>query len=322
MPSIQKQNKLTLIFFGLGSIGTRLARIIRDNYDYKIYAFRSKTNTPNNLGLDEVYEYHEIKSLSPHIAFITNPTSIHLSTAIKMASMGTHLFIEKPLSNDLAEYDELARIVRNEGILTYIGCNLRFDPMLQFLKKTINVNDVFYSKATCSSYLPDWRPGQDYKTSYSAKREYGGGVILDVIHEPDYCHWLFGNIEHITGSTGKCSTLELETEDFADMMLSHSSGIRSNIHVDYFSKQSQRKIEIYGSNLYIEADLIKRSYTRIVDRDIVVQAFEPLGRDSTYEMELTHFFDCIDKGIQPMNGIEEHVSVLKPLIAFKQQKGW
>ena len=43
-----------------------------------------------------------------------------------------------------------------------------------------------------SSYLPSWHPTEDYREMYSAKKELGGGVVMDSIHEIDLTHWLFG----------------------------------------------------------------------------------------------------------------------------------
>ena len=101
------KDKLTLVFFGLGSIGSRLARLIGDNFNYNLYAFRSKKNNPNDLGIDEIFEKSEIEHLSPNVAFITNPTSLHMDTAIQSASMGMHLFIEKPLSDSHDQLDSI-----------------------------------------------------------------------------------------------------------------------------------------------------------------------------------------------------------------------
>ncbi|MEA2031580.1 MAG: Gfo/Idh/MocA family oxidoreductase [candidate division Zixibacteria bacterium] len=319
--SAGSEKKLKIVFFGLGSIGSRLARLIRDNYNHDLYAFRSQKKDLNDLGIDEVYEINEVERLSPDVAFITNPTSLHVDTAIRSASMGIHLFIEKPLCNSLVKCDSLLGIVQKKRVLTYVACNLRFDPIIQYLKRTLDLNRIFYSRAICSSYLPDWRPNQDYKNSYSVRKELGGGVVLDLIHEPDYCHWLFGPISKINGTGGKCSHFEIETEDFADMNLHHSSGFLSNIHLNYFGRKLQRKIEIFGNNLYIEADLIERTVITVNEEGNDIQKFDPIDRDYTYEQELKYFFQCLNDHEVPMNNIEEHRTVLKPVLEFKENLG-
>lgn len=319
--SARSEKKLKVVFFGLGSIGSRLARLVRDNFSHKLFAFRSTRNNPNDLGVNEIYELEEIERLSPDIAFITNPTSLHMETAIQSASMGMHLFIEKPLCNSLDKWDSLEKTVQEKQVLTYVACNLRFDPIIQYLKRNLSLDRIFYSRIICSSYLPEWRPNQDYKESYSAKANHGGGVILDLIHEPDYCHWLFGNITKIKGNAGKCSKLAIEAEDYADMTLYHSLGFLSDIHLDYFGRKPQRKMEIFGDNLYIEADLIKRTVTTLTEEGRDVQRFDPIHRDYMYEQELKYFFQCLNDHEDPMNNIEEHITVLKPLLEFKKDIG-
>lgn len=316
-----KKDQLTLIFFGLGSIGSRLARLIRDNFNHSLYAFRSTRNNPNDLGFDEVYEFNEIEHLSPDVAFITNPTSLHMNTAIKAASMGMHLFIEKPLSNSLNKSDVLLEIVKERRVLTYVACHMRFDPIIRYLRGILSLYNVFYARAICSSYLPEWRPHQDYKKSYSARKDLGGGVILDLIHEPDYCQWLFGDITKIQGNAGKCSNIPIETEDYADMTLHHSSGIISTVHIDYFGRKPQRGIEIFGDDIYIEADLIGRRVTVVNKEDKDTRKFDPSDRDYTYKQELEYFFQCLREHKNPMNDIVEHVTVLKPILHFKKNIG-
>ncbi len=204
-------------------------------------------------------------------------------------------------------------------IFTYVACNLRFHPVLQYLKQEIDTRNVFYTKVVSSSYLPEWRPEQDYRDSYSAKKEPGGGVLLDLIHEPDYCSWLFGPIETIHGMAGRCSNLEIETEDYADITIFHTTGIRSNIHLDYFGRKTQRQIEIFGKDFQIIADLMNKTVTKITDDGESVITFDPIDRDYTYIEELKYFFKCLDNNEQPMNHVEEHYDVLKPVIDFKKK---
>jgi predicted dehydrogenase len=271
--------------------------------------------------VEEVYSYDEIEGLSPDVAFITNPTSHHVETAARSASMGMHLFIEKPLGHRLDDWNSLLETVRKKDVHTYVACNLRFDPILRHLKRALDLTQVFYARVNCSSYLPGWRPSVDYRETYSSKKALGGGVILDLVHEPDYCHWLFGKIRKIKGEAGKCSTLEIETEDFADMTLYHESGFISNLHLDYFGHRPKRKIEIFGEDLYMEADLMGRTVRRVTGKMTDERQFGSLDRDYTYQQELRYFFRCLNEHQRPMNDIEEHITVLKPLLAFKETLG-
>ncbi len=318
MKSSSKTN-LTILFFGLGSIGSRLARIIQNSYEYNLFAFRFHKKGINDLGIEEIYDSRQVDKISPDIAFITNPTSLHMETAIRSAALGRHLFIEKPLSHNLEGYDSLLKETREKGVLTYVACHLRFDPIIQHLKKFLAAHhDCFYSRVVCSSYLPAWRPEQDYRESYSSKSAMGGGVLLDLIHEPDYCHYLFGPIDSINGYAGNRSVLEIDSEDIADLIIHHSSGFISSIHLDYFGVRQERKLDIFGNNLHVEADLLKRTLTTVNPDGREMEKFPPINRDSLYEAELGYFFQCIQDKRSPMNNIEEHMTVLRPILEFKR----
>lgn len=307
-----------IIFFGLGSIGKRLARLTKKLYPCDLYALRSPGKEPNSLGIEEIYNNDDIGKIKPDIAFITNPTSLHLDTARYCASEKMHMFIEKPFSNYLEGVGELLNNIEKNKLITYIGCQFRFDPIILHLKSLLKKNNIFYSKITCSSYLPEWRPEQDYRSSYSAKKDMGGGVILDLIHESDYSFFLFGPIAGIEGNAGKKSSLEIDTEDYADITMFHKSGTTSQIHLDYFSRKRTRKIELYSEDRYIEADLLERTINTDNGTGTETLVFEETGRDDLYIQELDYFFSCIDKNELPMNDISEHIHVLRPILEFKQ----
>jgi predicted dehydrogenase len=194
--------------------------------------------------------------------------------------------------------------------------------MIAELRSRIADSAPFFARVICSSHLPSWRPEQDYRRSYSASREMGGGVLVDLIHEPDYCHLLFGPIGAVEGTAAKVSGLGIETEDTADMMLSHKSGMRTQVHLDYFGLRTQRKIEVFGDGLYVEADLILRTLIWIENGRKRTKTFAALHRDDTYRAELKTFFRCLDRGTTPMNNLQEHLQVLRPILAFRRKQGW
>lgn len=317
--TLKKGNKYRVLFFGLGSIGSRLARLVREHFNHDVYAYRSRKETVDIPGIQEIYDLDKLKSVQADIAFITNPTSLHVETAIQCAYEGMHLYVEKPLSHSLDQLPLLMDLVKRENLLTHVGCILRFDPILQQVKKVIDNKDISRAEVICASYLPEWRPDRDYRESYSAKRTLGGGVLIDLIHEPDYCQWLFGPIEHVEGKMGKISDLEIETEDYADLTLFHACGIQSHVHLDYFSKEKQRKIEVSGNGFYLEGDLVRRTLKTITGGVETLEIFPEPARDDLYISELKHFFMDVETASIPMNNFTEHLFVLKPILEFRDR---
>ncbi|MFH1428297.1 MAG: Gfo/Idh/MocA family oxidoreductase, partial [Candidatus Margulisiibacteriota bacterium] len=258
---------MKIVFIGFGSIARQHAEILLNGYDHELIAFRSQHNgRPNPFGLDEVYSWEELFAFHPEIAFITNPTNLHIETAIQCANMGMHLFIEKPLSNSLDGIDKLVQICRERKLTCYTAYCLRFHPVIQKIREIIADKDIYHARVVCSSYLPDWRPNQDYKQGYSVLSERGGGVLLDLSHEFDYINYLFGPIEDMYGLYGRLTDITIDAEDFADVIIETAKDINVNLHLDYFSHHNERTIKIDFEGGYLIGDLINNriqySYNR------------------------------------------------------------
>ena len=164
----------------------------------------------------------------PDVALITNETSYHIDTAIKLANFGIPLFIEKPLSNSMKKINELKSIIKKKKIITMVGCNFRFHPCIKKLKKLISTNKIgriVSIHAENCSYLPDWHPYEDYRKGYAATRKLGGGVVLTQIHDIDYLYWFFGNPKSIFSITGKFSDLSISVEDYSASLLQFKNKI-------------------------------------------------------------------------------------------------
>jgi len=310
--------KIKILFFGLGSIGKKHAKIIKDNFDFELYAYRTKKGQEkSNIKIEEFDNLDDAFSINPDVAFITNPTYLHIQTALKCAKRNIDLFIEKPISHSMELTNELENEIKKRKLVSYIAYNMRFHPVLINLKKLISNEDKpIYFRVTCSSYLPDWRPKQDYSNSYSAKEELGGGVILDLSHEFDYTSWLFGEIQDIKGICGKISDLDINSEDFFEAHITCNPDIKGNLHLDCFSKNLERKIQIYFNDKYIEGDLIKNNI-KIVDNIEKVTNYK-YDTDETYKKQIKYFFKQYHKrNLNIMNNFSEALKTFHKIMEFK-----
>jgi len=312
---------MKILFLGLGSIGERHAKIIKKKYDFELYAYRThKGLEENNLGIEEIYDFEEAFEINPDVVFITNPTFLHIKTALECAEYGIDMFIEKPLSNTFDGVEELREKAREKNLFVYVGLCMRFHPVLEELKKIVDVDEVIYVKTTATSYLPSWRPDQNYRESYSADSGKGGGILLDLIHELDYNYWLFGDIKRIDGNYGKISNLEIDSEDFGDMLIEYKNGIKGSIHLNCFSFKNERIIKIYCNERYIEGDLINNQIKIIDDGGSIKEKKFDFEIDMMYENQLDYFFKCYRNKGERMGNLDEAAKVLKYLLKFKSGK--
>jgi len=320
----KSSDNLKILFFGLGSIGKKHASIIKDNFGFEMFAYRSKKHQEkNSLQLEEFYNLDEAFSIKPDIAFITNPTHLHIETSLECVKRNINLFIEKPISHSLEKTDVLDKEIKKRKLFSYIAYNMRFHPVLNNLMEMIgNREKPIYFRTICSSYLPDWRINQDYSKSYSSKKEYGGGVILDLSHEFDYINWLFGEIKRIEGFYGKISDLKISSEDILNAQITCKSGLKGDLHLDYFSHNNERKIQIYYKNEYLEGDMINNTIKILKNKKEKTSNYN-YNKDFTYSKQIDYFFkNYHNSNYNIMNNFSEALKLFKKIMEFKKNNNF
>lgn len=251
---------------------------------------------------------------------VCTPNHLHTKFAKEALESGKHVFIEKPIADKLDGLEELKALSEKKKLVLQVGCNLRFHPLLAKAKKALDeseIGEIYASRIEYGSYLPGWRPGQDYSKNYAAKKETGGGIILDDIHEIDYATWLLGEMKNVFCSAGKISDLDIETEDNAELLLRTKKGATVNIHMDYLQRDATRRFKFIGSEGMIEGDL-RENVFRIFKDDKWDEQKEEFDDNQTYVDEMKEFIKCVKTGGKPLVGYVEGVYALKIALAAKE----
>lgn len=261
----QKKRIYKILFIGFGSIGKRhilntLKIFESTDIGVEIDLYRSGRGAPL-LGewdhkINNIYTESEKVPDDYEAIFITNPTSCHYETIKQFQKKGKAFFIEKPVFQSWnINLEELNLDKKKEY---YVACPLRYTSVIQYLKKNIDFQDVLVLRAISSSYLPEWRPDTDYRTVYSAHKELGGGVAIDLIHEWDYLTYLSGMPEDVTVVKNTISDLEINSEDIAVYIGQYSNKI-VELHLDYFGRSPIRQLQLFTKEDTILCDLIESS---------------------------------------------------------------
>jgi len=287
---------MKFIIVGLGSIGKRHKKNL-------LFLRHEVIPCRRDDDLKKILETHQ-----PDGVIICNPTSLHVATAMVAAKTGCHLLIEKPISHNLKNLDELFKIVKKKKLVLMVGYNLRFESGLIKIKQKLNqqaIGKVKSAKIEAGSYLPNWHPNEDYRQSYSAKKSLGGGVLLDLSHEIDYAVWFFGKAKTVKAELKMVPELEIETEGLAELEVKFESGVMAKIHLDYISREYKRNLEIIGEN-----GNISWNYA----------AIRADGWDSNemYVKEIENFISAIEGKNKPLVTGQEAKHVLKIIEAAKQ----
>jgi predicted dehydrogenase len=256
-----------------------------------------------------VYDLEQALSTRPQIAIIASPAPFHVRTALELASAGIHLLIEKPLSDSLDGVDDLIHEAESKGVVLMVGYHLRFSPSLNCIRGAITdgaIGTVLSLRAEVGQFLPDWRPGTDYRSGVSARSEMGGGVILELSHELDYVRWLGGEIRSVQAETGHLAGLEIDVEDVAEIVVRFDSGAIGSIHLDMFQRIATRTCRVVGSEGSVEWDGL-RGVARLFSATTGGWAdlYGPSGAElnEMYLSEVGHFIQCAqDGGEIPVDG--------------------
>lgn len=249
--------KLNVLFVGLGSIGKRHIKNLKIICDEKgielsCDALRS-SNSPLNSEIKPLihHEYYSVEELPYYdIIFITNPSNLHYEMILKLNSKADSFFIEKPLDVKPLTEEQLKVLDKNK--VYYIACPLRHTGVYKGLLDIIKDKKIFCARAICTSYLPEWRKGIDYRNVYSAKKE-SGGVKIDLIHEFDYLFSLFGFPEKFSMYERKISDLEIESPDYVSFIGDYGN-MFTELHLDYFGRIPTRNVELYSDDDVIVCD--------------------------------------------------------------------
>jgi predicted dehydrogenase len=300
---------LNILIVGLGSIGKKHLSVIYFLYPKaNIYALRSKKNLHQYENVKNIYSLDELDS-SIDFTIISTPTYLHQTDIIKFSQLGCPLFIEKPVLKDLTNVHILENILFKKNIKTYVACNMRFHPGILHLKNFIENNNKKINEVNVyfGSSLPNWREGIDYRKNYSSHKEMGGGVHLDLIHELDYCIWIFGYPNSVKTIFRKVSDLEINSIDYANYILIYDN-FTLNIKLNYYRVDSRREIEILTSDTTILYDLIQNTVVDIKNKKTLYE--NKFLMINTYRDQMKYFIENINKE-QIMNSFEESIKILK-----------
>lgn len=298
---------MKILIIGLGSIAKKHIKVLRKlDSDLILYALRSSESEYKEEGVFDIYLWSKVPKDLDFI-IISNPTSMHAETILKCLNFEVPLFIEKPVFESLNRTKEIIRKVKNKKIITYVACNLRFHPAIQFLKREVSRNLPIEYNSYCGSYLPEWRPNTDYREVYSAKKELGGGVHLDLIHEIDYCKYLLGSPIKNFSYFKKKSALEINSIDIAHYVFEYEM-TSAFITLNYYRRDIKREIECIWEDKTWLIDLLSNTITNEKDEIIFSEPFDFMD---TYISQMESFIKHVERNELPENNIEEGIETLK-----------
>lgn len=307
-------NKILIV--GVGSAGTRHFKIARDLFPKAVIALLTN-RTFLDPALKPDLHFINVKDaidFQPDIAVISGASSSRLEISTLLANSGTHLLVEKPISNSTQGVQNLIKICRDNGLVLAVGYNLRFNQSLMTFRDHFNsqiIGKPLLINCEVGQFLPSWRENIDYRETVSANRKLGGGVLLELSHEIDYLSWIFGSINWVRATVMKQSSLEIDVEDSAFLILGIENKINpklvANLTMDFIRHDKQRYCVVVGDKGTLKWDGINQEVA-LLEKDetiwkILFKANSPVN--DSYLKEWNDFVECINSGNSPKaNGLD------------------
>ncbi len=237
-----------ILIIGGGSIGQRHIKNLQSLGFTNIYCLKRKADSDfeKKFKVNVITSNKELSTINPWAVFICNPTSLHIESLQESVDSNAHIFMEKPLIHDEKGLKKAKEILKNYDKVFFIGFMLRFHPLVKQIKKLIDsqeLGEVYASRFEFGSFLPYWHPYEDYKISYAARKELGGGVINTITHELDLIQYFFGNPKNVSAQKMNLGKLNMDVEELFEGTLIYNNKLVT-LHLDYLQKDYDRRISI------------------------------------------------------------------------------
>jgi predicted dehydrogenase len=268
---------LPALVIGYGSIGKRHVDILNSMDTISSVAVLSNQS---HLPFETITSLEEILNLNPNYIVVASSTTLHHEQLVFLEKnlQGKKILVEKPLFDFFDDF-------RTKNNQVFVGYNLRFHPIMKLIKEKIAEINLWSIQVFCGSYLPDWRPGRDYRETSSAKQGTGGGVLLDLSHELDYVQWLTGPIAVKYVVNEKVSDLEIETDDLLLLSGQTEDGAHLQVCLNYFTRKPMRQVLIDGEDISIRADLVENTLSVVERNETYNYSWPESERNETYRAQ-------------------------------------
>lgn len=304
-----------ILICGLGSIGRRHLRHFRALGVERIDAFRTgKAMLPDDGQPvpDRVFSsLSDALAEHPQAVVVTNPTSFHLETTLAAVRAGAHALVEKPISHTTAGLDVLEEEAETRNLHVLVAYNLRFHPALQVVRKLVRSSEPLgkplLARIHFGTFLPDWHPWEDYRISYAARKDLGGGVTRTSSHELDYALWILGPVDRALGIASPLNPLGTDVDELSAVLLRHTSGAISAITLSLAQKPASRGLEMEFERGTVSVDLLAGSWAvdKATGEHTEYRAHEGFQLDETYRDQAAAFLRSLDGHPQELATLAE-----------------
>jgi predicted dehydrogenase len=318
---------MNVIIVGLGSIGMRHARNFRESGASIVAGVdpseERRARFGAELGACALASLDDALARKADLAIIASPSALHVQQALQCVAAGCHLFLEKPIGDSLTGVPELIAAIEQRRLFAHVSSNFKFhraSPVLRGVLDSGVIGHVASIQVLAGEWLPGRHPWEDYRHGYAARRDLGGGIVLDT-HEFDYLAWLFGTVERFHGFATRSGCLEIDTEDVACACLHFASGALATVQIDYIQREYRRRYHISGDKGTVEWDFTTGTlaiYDARSQKKEIMDVAEDVNE--MYVRQTRHIVESIAAGGPPMTPVAHAARVLELQLGIRSAR--
>lgn len=294
-------NQPAILIVGAGSIGERHIRNLWSLGYKNILVFRQR-NLPfrdiANAKVTVILDWQEVLNKKPLAAIICTPTAQHLQQTIDCVSNNIHVLVEKPLAHENFDANNIIELANQQNVLVQVAYMMRYHPLLQQVKTAAEqkkYGNLVNIQTFWGEYLPAWHPWEDYRTSYAAQKENGGGAALTLSHDIDVVNWIANSaVQRYSSFANHHSALEVNTNSAFDLNIAYNNNITAHVHVNFCQPIAQRWYKFIFDNAVFDVDFFKNSLSIQTNNHKEEIALESFDRNDLFLAQAKDFFSRIE----------------------------
>lgn len=321
-----RDGRIRVAVAGLGAIGRQHARLVSELPQFELVAVcdanpAAREELVDRLQVPAVDDYAELVKFEPQAVIIALPTSLHFEAATFFLNAGIHLLVEKPVAATIEEATQLAELAATSNTTLLVGHVERFNNGVRALKQQIEAGRLGQIISVVTRRVGIARPAAP-----------NANVALDLaIHDVDVVRYLLDTPGEFLAS-GLSTIGDNQLEDHVDLVLRYGD-VFCTVQANWITPVKIRRLSITGSKGTAELDYISqqlRVYESVPELikgepwdffavakesspvQVAVEKSEPL------RAELSHFADCIAKGLPPMMPVDHARDALQLVIAASE----
>jgi len=257
---------------------------------------------------------------------ISTPVFTHYDLAIKALISGKHILVEKPLARSIAEVEDIGKIAYNNKLVAMVGHTFLYNAAVRYVKKLIDTEVLGEVRYIYSQRLNLGRIRSDVDALWNLAP-----------HDISIIQYWLGDPTPVSVIKRGVDYIQNGVSDVVFMNIIYPNKVMANIHVSWLDPGKIRCMTVVGSKKMVVYDDISENKIAIYDKGIDQKAV--LGEKMDYDgqsypafslrtgdvllpkidfqeplkVEINHFFDCIEKGIDCLTGIEHARKVVEIL---------